>query len=188
MSEVLHTPRLILRTPTLDDTPRWEQLCQPFEVARHTLRMPHPYPPGGAAEWFAKVEKLIAAGEAMPFGIFERQPNGPELLIGMGGLHDINATHKHAELGYTIGLDYWGKGYATEAAAAIVDHGFLTRGLDRIHAGYFTRNVASGRILEKLGFKQEALREHMYFRFDEWVDLVLVRLLRPEWEAARASR
>jgi RimJ/RimL family protein N-acetyltransferase len=186
MSNVLHTPRLLLRTPTVADAPRWEELCQPFEMARNTLRMPHPYPKGAAEEHIRKMDEAQARGEAVRFGIFEGDRAGPGEIIGMIGLH-IDAPHHHAELGYSIGMPYWGRGYATEAAAAVVDHGFEALNLQRIHAGYYTRNPASGRILEKLGFKPEGMRERMYLRFGEWVDCVLMRIFREEWQAARAG-
>lgn len=186
---MLGTPRLVLRAPTLADAPRWELLCQPLEVAKNTLRMPHPYPAGAAAEWMARVEPLIEKGEVVRLGIFLRDERGGEgPLIGMTGLHDISDVHKHAELGYTLGLDYWGKGYASEAAGAMVDFAFGTLGLERVHAAYFTRNPASGRVLEKVGFVREGLRERMYFRFGEWVDVAMMRLLRHEWEARRGQR
>lgn len=181
---VLHTPRLVLRAPTLADAPRWEMLCQPLEMAKNTLRMPHPYPKGAAEEWFKKVDEMMARGEACRLAIYLRES---DLMIGMVGLHDISDVHRHAELGYSIGMDYWGKGYASEAASAMVDHAFASMCLERVHAGYYTRNAASARILDKLGFKHEGLRPRMYCRFGEWVDLVLVGLLRGDWEKRRRA-
>lgn len=185
---VLRTPRLVLRAPTLADAPRWELLCQPLEVAKNTLRMPHPYPVGGAAEWMERVAPQVEKGEVVRLGLFLRDERGGEgPLIGMTGLHDISDVHKHGELGYALGRDYWGKGYASEAAGAVVDFAFETLGLERVHAAYFTRNPASGRVLEKVGFVREGLRERMYFRFGEWVDVAMMRLLRHEWEARRGQ-
>ena len=178
----LRTARLILREPRDSDAPAWEKLCQPLEVAKNTLRMPHPYPPGAALEWVARLRQSHARGESFVFAVLVRdEPDGEGTLIGSAGLH-VDPPHRHAEIGYVLGIDRWGKGYATEAARAIVEFGFGTLRLHRLHAGYYTRNPASGRVLEKLGFREEGRRPQMYMRFGEWVDLVLVGMLRQEWE------
>src|SRR5690606_40251496 len=69
-------------------------------------------------------------------------------LAGAIGL-DVEPLHRRAELGYWVGLDYWGRGYCTEAALALVRHGFETMGLHRILAHHFSRNPASGRVMQK---------------------------------------
>ncbi len=177
------TARLTLRAPEMRDADAWEAICRPIEVARGTLRMPHPYPKGGAADWFNLNREARVRGERCSFLMLDRD----DTIVGMASL-DIAPEHRHAELGYTVAMDHWGKGYATEAARAVVDFGFQSLDLVRIHAGYYLSNPASGRVLEKLGFVHEGTRPKFYLRLGEWMDLALMRLLREEWDALRERR
>ena len=70
-------------------------------------------------------------------------------LVGTVGLH-IKSENDRAEIGYWIGIPCWGKGYATEAAAAVMCFGFQTFPINRIFAMPFGRNPASGRVLQKI--------------------------------------
>lgn len=82
-------------------------------------------------------------------------------LVGACGLHG-RQTGATAELGYWIGKPFWGRGYATEAARAVVAYGFDTLGLHRVFAMAYSRNPTSSRVLEKLGMRWEGrLREHI---------------------------
>jgi ribosomal-protein-alanine N-acetyltransferase len=65
----------------------------------------------------------------------------------------INQRHQHAELGYWLGVPHWNRGYATEATTALLSYGFTTWQFHRIYARHFTRNPASGRVMQKLGMK-----------------------------------
>jgi RimJ/RimL family protein N-acetyltransferase len=95
----------------------------------------------------------------------------------------IAREHRHAELGYWIAKPFWGNGYATEAARAVVDYAFRERGLNRVLAECFAGNPASARVLEKAGMTREGtLREHIW-KWDRFVDLDAYAILRSEWEA-----
>ena len=102
-----------------------------------------------------------------------------ERLCGGIGLQ-ANPEHNHAELGYWIGVPYWGNGYATEAAKAVVRHGFQHAGLNRIFASHFKHNVASGNVLRKVGMKYEGCMRQHIFKLGEFVDLELYAILRYE--------
>jgi RimJ/RimL family protein N-acetyltransferase len=106
-------------------------------------------------------------------------------LIGAIGLR-VEAQHARAELGYWVGLRYWGQGYCTEAGYAVLDYGFNTLGLARIHASHFTRNPASGRVMQKLGMRHEgSLRQHVRKR-DVFEDLEIYAILRSEFRGVYA--
>ncbi|CAG0926899.1 diamine N-acetyltransferase [Thermoflexales bacterium] len=104
-------------------------------------------------------------------------------LIGNCGIR-LAAAHAHeADIGYELAPDQWGHGYATEAARAIVHFGFTELKLHRITAWCIADNVASARVLEKLGLKLEGrLREKEYFK-DRWWDMLLYAILEGEWHA-----
>ena len=98
---------------------------------------------------------------------------------GLGGAVGLRLGFEHlrAELGYWIGVPFWNRGYATEAAEAVMRFGFDELGLNRIQAGHFARNPASGRVMEKLGMTLEAVRREHVLKDDELEDLVLYAVL-----------
>jgi RimJ/RimL family protein N-acetyltransferase len=86
------------------------------------------------------------------------------------------------EIGYQIIPDHRGKGYGTEAAQLMVDHLFLSRDISRIQAITNTKNTASQRILEEIGFKREGtIRKSGYIR-GAWANAYLYSILREEWK------
>jgi ribosomal-protein-alanine N-acetyltransferase len=92
------------------------------------------------------------------------------------------------ELGYAIRHDRWGRGYATEAAATILDFGFSTLGLHRVQAACGPDNVASQRLLVRLGFSYEGrMRDHV-FTNGAWRDSLLYSLLEHEWSPVTPAR
>lgn len=179
----LETQRLILRPPSMLDAPRIRELAGDYEVAKGTLNIPHPYPEG-AAEAF--IDGVRSAWEKLSDCSFAAIRKADQALVGMIGLH-MQEEHKRAELGYWIGVAYWKQGYATEAARCVLDWGFQTLGLNRIHAHHFAGNPASGRVMQKIGMKYEGvLRQHL-FRFGEAHDVVCYAILRSEWETMQST-
>lgn len=181
--QTLETERLVLRPPVPGDAAWIGRVCRPIDVARNTLHIPHPYPADGAEKWLSDALPAISRRERYSWAVTLRDGAEPGWEgVGLVGLHP-EWDHLHAELGYVIGMPWWGRGYATEAVRAVVRFVFTRTELIRLHAGHYARNPASGRVLEKCGFVREGLRPRMYRRFGEWVDLVQMRLLREEWEA-----
>ena len=108
-------------------------------------------------------------------------------LIGNCGIRRKPNNEWEADVGYELSPRYWGCGYATEAGRAMVDFGFRELGLRRISSWCIADNVASARVLERLGFKQEGrLRRNEYFK-DRWWDTLLYALLADEWPIAAKS-
>ncbi|MBL8710430.1 MAG: GNAT family N-acetyltransferase [Rhodospirillaceae bacterium] len=150
----LATERLVLRPLRAADAPRIVLLVNDFEVARYTATIPHPYDQKMAEEFVSTQEASPGAKDRFPgdpdgavvFGI-ECKKDG--LLIGCVGLQK---TPDGPELGYWIGKEYWGHGYATEAAARVVRLAFETYRLPSLIASAVTINDASHRVLEKIGF------------------------------------
>jgi len=170
---MLRTERLLLRPFTLDDAPDVKRLAGAREVALNTLHIPHPYPDGAAEAWIEKHGK----GPEVTFAI---EAKGQ--LAGAIGLV-LDPTHDRAELGYWIGMPFWGRGYATEAGRAIVRVGFEEHGLNKIFAHVFKRNPASARVLQKIGMRSEGmLRQHLK-KWDEYVDVECYGLLRDDFDS-----
>ncbi|MBU0660909.1 GNAT family N-acetyltransferase [Patescibacteria group bacterium] len=155
---ILKTDRLILRPFTLDDAKDVQAIAGDKAVADTTEQIPHPYPDGVAEEWIATHAEAFAAGEAINCAIV-LQDTG--VLIGNVGLQ-IAKKDKRGLLGYWMKQSEWGNGYATEAATALINYAFEEHGLHKVYAEYISRNPASGRVMEKIGMKQEGiLKEHM---------------------------
>jgi RimJ/RimL family protein N-acetyltransferase len=93
-------------------------------------------------------------------------------LFGAVGLQ-IEPGHALGELGYWIGVPYWGRGYATEAARALMRYGYSRLGLHRIQARHFLRNPASGRVMEKLGMSREGVLRQSVRKWGRFEDVVL---------------
>jgi len=171
---VLKTARLILRAFRLLDAPVVEKHAGIFEIADTTLNIPHPYPEGAAAEWIGSHPQDFALKKAVHFAITLRKG---EQLIGAISLMNIEKNHRKAEMGYWIAKEFWNRGYATEAAEAMVTFGFKELNLHKIYATYFRRNPASRRVLEKIGMQQEGiLRSHIQ-KWDRYEDLVICGLI-----------
>ncbi len=137
--------RLRLRPFTLDDAPRVQRLVSNWNVASMVARIPHPYPDGAAEEWISGHNERRAAGDHWPFAI-----ETDDGLVGTIGLSETQ--NRSFEIGYWVGEPYWGRGIATEAARITVEFAFDILGEQRLTAGYFKENPASGRVLTKLGF------------------------------------
>ena len=177
----LTTERLLLRPFRLEDAPEVQRLAGALEIAEMTASIPHPYEDGMAESWIRGQRDRYARGEVANFAITLQED---DRLIGSIGLR-IERSHERAALGYWVGMSYWGQGYCTEAARAIVRYGFEKLGLHRIYATHFARNPASGRVMQKLGMAREGcLRQHLK-KWDRFEDMVYYGLLRSQYEEDR---
>ena len=174
---ILASPRLLLRPFALEDAADLNRLVNTREIALNTLRIPFPYPDGEAERWISSHQEEGPKNDHV-FAVTLRNNTD---LIGCVGLH-VKAENDNAEIGYWIGVPYWGSGYATEAAGAVLRFGFEILSLNRIFAMHFARNPASGRVLQKLGMRHEGtLRQHLK-KWDEYVDLECYGMMRAEFK------
>lgn len=165
--------RCRLRPYRLTDSERLAAIADDPAVARWmTARFPHPYSIEAARAWIHCV-----AREA-PVDNFAIEVEGA--LAGGAGFAPFDDERRGtAEFGYWLGRAHWGRGIATEAAGLLADHAFAERGLRRLQAWVFARNVASGRVLEKCGFYCEAvLRDALSERDGTVVDALIYARLR----------
>ena len=116
----LETRRLWLRWPRHADGPAMVRLAGDKAVAERTARIPHPYSLEAATTFVFESRKANALGRALRMAIAPR--GKPQGLIGMIGIEPGPDGRPH--LGYWLGTPYWGKGYATEAARALIDAWF----------------------------------------------------------------
>jgi ribosomal-protein-alanine N-acetyltransferase len=113
-----------------------------------------------------------------PWGI-EHKADGK--LIGSCGFHHWRLEHARAELGYVLAQRYWGQGYMTEAVCAVIDYGFDAMLLNRIEALCRVPNLASARVLEKVGMKFEGILRQYMFAKGAYYDYKIYALLREDY-------
>jgi ribosomal-protein-alanine N-acetyltransferase len=169
----LETARLKLRPYAEADIAELLPLIGTREVAATTLRIAHPYTEQDAKDFLKLAEEPGRLWLAATLRSDGRQ-------IGGIGLR-IDEQHQHAELGYWLGVPYWGQGYATEAAGEMLRYGFEDLKLHRIFASHFKHNPASGRILVKLGMRHEGCQREHLRKWDQFVDSELYGILRQDW-------
>ncbi len=114
----------------------------------------------------------------------EGAPSGAAIGDVAVGIHD---SGRQATIGYSITPAHQGKGYATEAVAAVIDSLFADAGIHRISASIDPQNVASRRVLDKLGFRFEGRSPLSVFVRGEWVDDDRFAMLSGEWTASITS-
>ena len=141
---VLVTERLVLRPPHADDIPELVQLAGNRRIAEMLARMPHPY---GEREARAFVERSRRASSGRTYALTMAESGA---FLGCAGLDQREAG---LELGYWVGEPHWGKGFATEAAHALVDLAFRVTELDRLHVACRVTNAGSRRVIHKCGFQ-----------------------------------
>jgi RimJ/RimL family protein N-acetyltransferase len=124
----------------------------------------------------------LAAGDPEQPGWFQYAVERTEdrLHIGDVGVY-LYENRRQAEIGFTLGPAYQGRGYAGEAVRAVLDHLFRVRGLHKVSAEADARNAASARLLERVGFTREGLRRSQTWIKGEWTDDLLYGLLADEW-------
>ncbi|HTL38319.1 MAG TPA: GNAT family protein [Kofleriaceae bacterium] len=178
----LETERLALRELRMEDAHAIAMRAGDKDVARFLIAVPSPYPVALAARWITARIAWWPQGRGVTLAITKRAT--PNELLGTVSLRRY-ARDRRAELGYWLGMDAWGQGYATEAADALVDLGFSRLGLSRIYAQVLDGNDASCRVLEKLGMLSEGVRRAHVRKGKRLCDVHLFGMLRDEWRDRR---
>jgi len=178
----IETPRLLLRPHRRDDLEHLLRYSVRPEYYRY-LPVP-PLTPEGVA---ALLERRIAAAarsDEMKSWVFAIEPQQVGYTVGATRISVVNQEHQVADIGFALDSDFYGRGYATEAARAVVSFGFSRLGLLRIWATTDVENEASCRVLERLGMKREARLRHDKLMRGEWRDSFLYAILQPEFSSA----
>lgn len=176
----IRTSRLLLRPYAPEDAEELAAAINDPEVGRNTLTIPYPYSRKDAETFLLLTKGRAEARDAVILAITLAESGA---IIGSVGLEI--ARFESAELGYWIAKAHRGAGFATEAARAMLHHGFTELGLHRIYAGRWPWNPASGRILEKIGMTFEGVERGAYIKDGERADSIRYSILKPEYDAMR---
>jgi RimJ/RimL family protein N-acetyltransferase len=173
---VLATERLILRAPCFEDARTIAALANDRRIAENTLRIPHPY---GLADAQSFITAANASDGEIVFLIATRGGN----VIGGCGIARFG--EEPPEIGYWLGVPFWGQGYATEAVRAVIDHAFGDLGYDSVAGGARVSNPASRRVLEKCGFQWTGVGLYRIRALASSAPVDRFRLDRRRWAIAR---
>jgi RimJ/RimL family protein N-acetyltransferase len=172
---VLETERLALRRPTLADVKAIANLANDRRIAENTRRLPHPYSQDHAIEFVRALANdrretvFLIENNYTPIGavgVDWRQPDAPEL-------------------GYWLGFEYWGQGFATEAARAVIDFTFEQFDVEHLISGARVANPSSRNILEKCGFQWSGVELHRFEALGSSTPVDCFRLTRGVWSSLK---
>jgi RimJ/RimL family protein N-acetyltransferase len=172
---VLETARLMLRAPRRGDGKAIVRLVNDRRIVENTVRIPHPYRLDDAETFIAAANRQV--GEATLAILREGE------LIGMCG---VSPRQDGPEIGYWLGVPFWGRGYATEAARAAIDHAFGVLGHETLQAGARVSNPASRRVLEKCGFQWTGVGLYRIHAINSSAPFDRFRLDRGLWASLKA--
>ncbi len=174
----LETERLILRDFAESDWPAVHCYASDTEVVRF-----EPWGPNDEEATRAFIQRNLDQQRSNPRYGFDLAVTlkGDGQLIGACGINISNPESRQAWIGYVYNRNYWGRGYATEAASAIIAFGFKQLGLHRIFAACDPDNLASARVLEKIGMRKEGCRREDKWLRGKWRDTYLYAILEQEW-------
>jgi RimJ/RimL family protein N-acetyltransferase len=156
-----------------------QRLARSFKVADMIHWVFLPRSEKRALGWISTTADNFARRSSVEFGI---QLIRGGRMVGLVGLDHLIAEDSVAELWYMIVPSCWGRGYATEAGRAALQFGFEHLGLNRIFSYHLARNLASGRVLAKLGMTREGLLRQHVRKYEGFEDVVVLSLLREEWD------
>jgi RimJ/RimL family protein N-acetyltransferase len=172
---VLETERLMLRGPTLADARAIARLANDRRIAENTRRLPHPYSQDHAIAFVRgsandnRGTVFLIEKDFVPIGVVGidwRRPDAPEL-------------------GYWLGVEHWGQGFATEAARAVIDFTFEEFDVEHLMSGARVANPSSRNILEKCGFQWSGVELHRFEALGSSTPVDCFRLARGVWSSLK---
>jgi len=175
----LTTARLTLRPFTEDDAaPLFPHASNP-NVARFTLWDHHRTHADTLAFVRDYAQLRYREGTPEPYAVtFSSDVANP---IGVCGCFWVSQPNRTMELGYWVGEPFWGRGIAVEASRAALAGAFSAQAPERMQARVIVGNLASSRVLEKLGFVYEGTQRASLLRRGLYEDVMMYSLLRAEW-------
>ena len=142
----IRTERLLIKIPEINDKSELIQLINDKDVIKWLSEIPFPYTLNHAEEFIERSQERALKQESYNFMIFQDKK-----MIGGIGLTEFN--NQSCQVGYWLGKQYWGNGFATEALKSILNFGFDELNLEKIYAAYKIGNEGSIRVLTKCGFE-----------------------------------
>lgn len=174
--KTIETNRLLLRLFRESDASEVTKLCNNYNLYKNTLYLPYPYSIEDALSWIKNHPDNFSDNKSYEFAITDKVT---EKIYGAIALTN-NQKFKNGEIAYWVGEEYWGNGYASEASKAILEFAFIEKQYHKVFARYFDSNLASGRVIEKIGMRKEGVLRNHVMKENRYVDLVYYGILKHE--------
>ncbi|UYZ22604.1 GNAT family N-acetyltransferase [Mesobacillus jeotgali] len=168
VNKTITTERLVLRLFQETDAPAVTRMCNNYNLYKSTLNLPYPYSIEDALGWIALHQDNFNADRFYEFAVTDKASGE---LYGAVALSN-NQRFSNGEIAYWIGEEFWGRGYATEAAQAVIEFAFEVKGYHKVYARYFQSNPASGKVMQKMGMKEEGVLIEQVKKEGRFEDLV----------------
>lgn len=172
----LQTDRLILRKLEYSDQKDIFEYAQNPSVSKYLVWYPHKTEIDSLS-FLNLVYDCYNHNKPAPWGISLKERNK---IIGTAGFISLDKVNHKAELGFALSEDYWNRGLISEACKIIIKFGFQDLKLNRIEARCMVENLASAKVLEKLGFIFEGIMRKQIFIKEEYWDMKIYSLLRDD--------
>ncbi|MEW8979063.1 MAG: GNAT family protein [Symbiobacterium sp.] len=180
----VETERLVLRKVSLDDVA--DQFAWTSDpLVTQFLTWGPERSPAETERSIRYILSLYAQGQVSPWAVVLKETGRQ---IGSCGFNWWSPVHRRAEISYMLNRHYWGRGFATEAVAAVIRFGFERMDLNRIEALVSPANLASRRVLEKVGMRPEGILREAINVKGVFADHIMYSLLRREWAQAQVAR
>ncbi|WP_440118966.1 GNAT family N-acetyltransferase [Paenibacillus sp. QZ-Y1] len=176
INKTMTTKRLLLRLFTRADAETVTRLCNDYNIYRSTLTLPYPYTMDCALLWIEHHNENFNADILYEFAICDRETGA---LYGAIALSN-HQRHDNGELSYWVGQPFWRKGYATEAAKAMLDFAFNVKKYHKVYARHFASNPASGQVIQNIGMMKEGVLVDHVKKEDRYEDLIYYGIVKQE--------
>jgi [ribosomal protein S5]-alanine N-acetyltransferase len=178
----LQTERLIIRDIVADDWEAVHNYASDLEVVRYV-----PWGPNSPEDTKNFIHRVLTLQQNEPRHNFELAVilKTKNQLIGACDIHLSNADNREGLIGYCFNRHFWGQGYATEAVRGLLALGFEQLGWHRITATCDPANIASARVIEKVGMRREGYFRKNTWEKGKWCDTLLYAILESEWSESK---
>jgi len=176
--KTIETNRLLLRLFKETDAPEVTKLCNNYNLYKNTLYLPYPYSIEDALSWMKNHLDNFNGNKSYEFAITDKVTGK---LLGAIALTNHQKFY-NGEIAYWVGEKYWGNGYATEAAIGILQFAFIEKNYHKVFARYFDSNLASGKVIEKIGMKKEGILKEHVKKENKYLDLIYYGILKNEFD------
>lgn len=175
----LDAARLLLRQPTADDLPAFLRVFGSREDLRYWSHGPLE-DEAAARRYLRSILDGVRDRSLFQWAVADRASGD---MVGTCTLTSWDQDNRHAEIGFILAREHWGRGLATEAVRTALRFGFGAMGLHRVEADVHPENAASLALLENVGFQREGYFRERWCTFGEWEDSVILGLLQADFRA-----
>ena len=179
----LTTSRLTLRELKKSDAPALVALLHDEEVSRTLLGNLERVTLKDEQNYIKAMRKQFSKSQRIEWLVCDRATGAP---MGSIGLQSIDRAHNRAGAGFCLARAFWGRGYMTEAFSAVLDYAFGGLELNRVSAGHFAGNLASGRVQQKCGLQYEGTYRQAFLKNGQYIDEVMYAITKQDWSENHA--